>query len=131
MSWLARVRHKHVTPPDRGRAKSAKSLEEALENVAPHESGRATRATSEGGERSVTAGAAERVRSDVWIVAYQRFSVDYDLPDGTYTPAELRQAKLLVKPGPVLRQRVRWPGGRVQPINLHRGDRDEPWLFGS
>jgi hypothetical protein len=45
--------------------------------------------------------------SEVIIVAYQRFSLDYDLPDGTYTPEEMRRDKLLVKPGPVLRYRLR------------------------
>jgi hypothetical protein len=66
----------------------------------------------EGGVKSVPA----TELSEVLIVAYQRFWLDYDLPDGTYTPEELRRARLLVKPGPVLRYRLRWPGGRPQPL---------------
>ena len=56
--------------------------------------------------------------AEVMIVAYQRFSLDYDLPDGTYMPEELSRAKLLVKPGSVLRYRLRWPGGSPQPIGV-------------
>ena len=51
------------------------------------------------------------------IVTYQQFSVDYDLPDGTYTPDELRRSKLLIKPGMVMRYRLQWPGGTPQPID--------------
>jgi hypothetical protein len=50
---------------------------------------------------------APSASSEVIIVVYQRFSLDYDLPDGTYTPEEMRRAKLLVKPGPLLRYRLR------------------------
>lgn len=49
------------------------------------------------------------------IVIYQQFSVDYDLPDGTYTPDELRRSKLLIKPGMVMRYRLQWPNGIAQP----------------
>ena len=54
--------------------------------------------------------------SEVFTVEYQRCWVDYDLPDGTYTPEALRQAKMLVKQGPVLRYRLHWPGGIPQPM---------------
>jgi hypothetical protein len=53
--------------------------------------------------------------TEVIIVAYQQFSVDYDLPDGTYTPDELRRSKLLIKPGMVMRYRLQWPNGIPQP----------------
>ena len=53
--------------------------------------------------------------TEVIIVAYQQFSVDYDLPDGTYTPDELRRSKLLIKPGMVMRYQLQWPDGVPQP----------------
>jgi hypothetical protein len=53
--------------------------------------------------------------TEVIIVAYQQFSVDYDLPDGTYTPDELRRSKLQIKPGMVMRYRLQWPNGIAQP----------------
>jgi hypothetical protein len=56
--------------------------------------------------------------TEVIIVAYQQFSADYDLPDGTYTPDELRRSKLLIKPGMVMRYRLQWPGGTPQPIDV-------------
>jgi hypothetical protein len=56
--------------------------------------------------------------TEVIIVAYQQFSVDYDLPDGTYTPDELRRSKLLINPGMVMRYRLQWPGGTPQPIDV-------------
>ena len=64
------------------------------------------------------------------IVGYQRFSLDYDLPDGTYTPQELQRAKLLVKPGGVFRYRLRWPAGRPQPIadqDRRSGNQEGTW----
>jgi hypothetical protein len=53
--------------------------------------------------------------TEVIIVAYQQLSVDYDLPDGTYTPDELRRSKLLMKPGMVMRYRLQWPNSIPQP----------------
>jgi hypothetical protein len=55
---------------------------------------------------------------EIITVTYQRIWFDYDLRDGSYTPAELQEAKLLVKPGAVSRYRLRWPGGRPQPIEV-------------
>jgi hypothetical protein len=55
---------------------------------------------------------------EVMMVTYHRIWFDYDLRDGAYTPTELQQAKLLVKPGAVLRYRLRWPGGTPQPVDV-------------
>jgi hypothetical protein len=54
-------------------------------------------------------------------VSYQYIFYDYDLPDGTYLPAELQRAGLLVKRGPILRYRLPWPGGIPQPIDVAGG----------
>jgi hypothetical protein len=52
-------------------------------------------------------------------VFYQRFSVDYAVADGEYTPRQLRRTKMVVKPwGPVLAYRLRYPAadaGRLHP----------------
>jgi hypothetical protein len=63
---------------------------------------------------------------EIIMVTYQRIWFDYNLRDGSYTPAELQEAKLLVKPGAVLRYRLRWPGGTPQPIDV--GDAPESRL---
>jgi hypothetical protein len=80
-------------------------------SLEPDESGSAKSAKSPSTDTS------SRAEHESIIVAYQCFWFDYDLRDGTYTPAELQQAKLLVKRGPVLRYRLRWPGGTPQPID--------------
>jgi hypothetical protein len=81
-------------------------------NLKSDESGSAKNAKSPSTDTSSRAG------HESIIVSYQRFWFDYDLRDGTYTPAELQRAKLLVKRGPVLRYQLRWPGGRPQPIGV-------------
>jgi hypothetical protein len=102
MTWLERVRQKNLTPHSRGTDKTAKSQDRetfvsfGTSGVNGHEVFTETR--------------------EVIIVAYQRFWLDYDLADGTYTPQELKKSRLLVKPGPVLRYRLRWPGGTPQPM---------------
>jgi hypothetical protein len=128
MTWLERVRQKNFAPATNGRAKSTKSQEVDHKNLEAYESGSAKSAKRDDEASSVIFGTAEPVGPEVFvtpsptftreviIVAYQRFILDYDLPDGTYTPQELRRAKLLVKPGPVLRYRLHWPGGTPQPI---------------
>ena len=98
IDWLNRL-HTIDSTSDIG----AKGAECNHKNLEPYDSGGAK------SDKSVEP-------TELIIVAYQRFSLDYDLPDGTYTPQELRQAKLLVKRGPVLRYRLHWPGGRPQPI---------------
>jgi hypothetical protein len=123
MTWLERVRQKNLTPHSRGTAKTDKSGEADPKNLPPYESGTAKTDKSQDRETLVSFGTpgvdGHQVfteMSEVIIVAYQRFWLDYDLPDGTYTTKALRQAKMLVKPGPVLRYRLRWPGGIPQPM---------------
>jgi hypothetical protein len=142
MRWLDRVRQKTFAPDHNGSAKRDKTPEEDLKNSVACNFSSAKSAKSPHGESSVTFDTAGLVgcdvcteacppsRVEVFMVAYQRFSIDYDLPDGTYTPSQLRQAKLLVKPGPVLRQTLRWPGGHAEPIGPQWAGRDEEWLFG-
>jgi hypothetical protein len=82
-------------------------------NLEPDESGSAKSAKRPSTDTSSRAG------HESIIVAYQRFWFDYDLRDGTYTPAELQQAELLVNHGPVLQYRLQWPGGTPQPNTTH------------
>jgi hypothetical protein len=118
MKWLERVRQKNFAPSKDGSAISAKCQEGDLKNLLPYELGSDTSAKSHQEDSSVTLGTPEVVGREVFIVTYQRFWLDYDLRDGTYTPTELQQAKLLVKHGPVLRYRLHWPGGIPQPIDV-------------
>jgi hypothetical protein len=122
MTWLERVRLKNLPPTTLDSDKSAKSYNEALKNLSPYESGSDKSVKRHDEESSGTFVTTEVVGHEVFmgpvqviIVAYQRFSLDYDLPDGTYTPKQLRQAELLVKPGLVLRYRLLWPGGATHP----------------
>ena len=142
MSWLDRVRQKNFAPYHDDSDKSDKTPEGDFKNSVACNFSSAKSAKSQHAESSVTFGTAGLVEREVFtepctpsvvevfIVAYQRFSIDYDLPDGTYTPLQLRQAKLLVKPGPVLRQTLRWSGGHREMIGLQRVGRDKEWLFG-
>ena len=127
-SWIERLRHKKSPYGRHSSDTSAESCEPTLSKhvIAGRRAGD-TRVDGppsppifEGFSTSWTA-----VPSEVIIVAYQRFSFDYDLPDGSYTPQDLRQAKLLVKPGPVLRYRLNWPGGIPQPITSRQEGRAE------
>jgi hypothetical protein len=136
MTWLERVRQKNFVPHTRSTDKTDESLEsDDHKKLLPYESGTDKTDKSPGEETFVSFGSAggegyaffiEPVQ--VIVVAYQRFSLDYDLPDGTYTPKQLRQAKLLVKPGMVLRYRLQWPGGVTQPPHqpIAIGDRLRP-----
>ena len=124
MTWLDRVRQKNFAPIIRDSDTSAKSQEADYKNFHPYELASAESAKSQQADNSVTFGTPLGVgqedfaaQTQVMIIAYQRFWLDYDLRDGTYTPAELQQAKLLVKRGPVLRYRLHWPGGTPQPID--------------
>jgi hypothetical protein len=129
MTWLERVRQKNFTPYTLGSDKSAKNTEGDQQNLAHYTSGSDKSDESLNGATSVAFGIAGTKDSEVFVeapqrqpeaitVAYQRIWFVYDLGDGTYTPAELQQAKLLVKRGPVLRYRLRWPGGTPQPIDV-------------
>jgi hypothetical protein len=109
MTWLERVRQKNFTPNTLGSDKSDESLYGSTSVTF------GTAATKDG---EVFVEAPQWQPSATIIVTYQRIWFDYDLRDGTYTPAELQQAKLLVKRGPVLRYRLRWPGGTPQPIDV-------------
>jgi hypothetical protein len=118
MKWLERVRQKNFAPYNDGGAISAKSQEGDLKNLQPQGLGNDTRAKSYHEGSSVTFGTPEGVGREVFMVTYQRSWLDCDLRDGTYTPTELQQARLLVKHGPVLRYRLHWPGGTPQPIDV-------------
>jgi hypothetical protein len=130
MTWLERVRQKNFTPDTLASDKSAKSAEGDQKNLEHNTSGSAKSDESLYGSPSVTFGTAATKDGEVFVdarqwqpsatvlVTYQRIWFDYDLRDGTYTPAELQQAKLLVKRGPVLRYRLGWPGGTPQPIDV-------------
>ena len=109
MTWLERVRQKNFTPYTSGSDKSDESLN-GWTSV--------TFVTAGTKDSEVLVEAPQRRAPEAIIVAYQRIWFDYDLRDGTYTPAELQQAKLLVKRGPVLRYRLQWPGGTPQPIDV-------------
>jgi hypothetical protein len=122
-SWVERLRQKKSLYGRNGSDKSAESQELIIQKN--FVDGRSTSDKSAESSASVTYGTKTSTVSEVFstpppiaeviIVAYQRFSWDYDVADGTYTPKQLRQAKKLVKPGPVLRYRLRWPGGLTEP----------------
>lgn len=125
-SWIERLRQKKSPySPEQG-AKSAKSIDQdAPKNSMDYRNEGAksdkmvasgTFGTPPSAVSEVFAELAQPSVPEVLIVQYQRFSWDYDLPDGTYTPEELRRARIVVKPGPELRYRLRWPGGIPQPI---------------
>jgi hypothetical protein len=123
MTWLERVRQKNFAPHTLGTDKTAKSYEAGQKNFAPYESATDKTDKRHNEDGCVSFGSPEVVAGKVFtepveaiIVAYQRCSLDYGLPDGTYTPGELHRARLLVKPGAVLSYRLRWPGGTPQPI---------------
>lgn len=110
--WIERLKK---SPYGRNHSdKSAKSGEKEASKNFPH--GRNQGDKSAESATSGTSGTMVSTVSEVFAVAYQRFWVDYDLPDGTYTTKELRKAKMLVKQGPMLRYRLRWPGGTAQPM---------------
>jgi hypothetical protein len=134
-SWIERLRHKKSPDGRNSRDQSAESGEPTLsKNVID---GRSAGDKSPESRTIVTSGtpsptvfevlstSGTALPSEVIIVAYQRFFFDYDLPDGSYTPQDLRQAKLLVKPGPELRYRLYWPGGLPQPITSRQEGRAE------
>jgi hypothetical protein len=134
-SWIERLRHKKSPYGRNSRDTSAESCEPTLSKN--FIDGRSAGNTSAESRTIVTSGtppptvfegfstSGTALPSEVIIVAYQRFSFDYALPDGSYTPHDLRQAKLLVKPGPVLRYRLYWPEGIPTPITSRQEGRAE------
>jgi hypothetical protein len=123
MTWLERVRQKNLAPHTRPTDTTDKSDGAEQKNLEPYNYGTDKTDKSLGVETSVSFGSPPPMGYEVFaepvetlLVTYQRFSLDYDLRDGTYTPDELRLATLLVKPGPELRYRLRWPGGTPRPM---------------
>jgi hypothetical protein len=127
-SWIERLRHKKSPDGRHGSDTSAESCEPTISKnfIAGRRAGDTSAdGTSPPTVLEVFSTSGTALPSEVIIVAYQRFSFDYDLPDGSYTPQDLRQAKLLVKPGPVWRYRLYWPGGIPQPITSRQEGRAE------
>jgi hypothetical protein len=127
-SWIERLRQKKSPY---GRNRSDKSAESGGNDLSEKFAGGIEAgAKSDEREASVTfdtipstvpevfAKTTQPLTSEVIVIEYQRFWLDYDLPDGTYTPQELKQSRLLVKRGPVLRYLLWWPGGRPEPITV-------------
>jgi hypothetical protein len=113
-SWIERL-HQKKSPYGRNHSDKSATSEEG-DSPEKFIDGRNHSDKSAESITSVTSVTMVSTISEVFTVEYQRFWVDYDLRDGAYTPKELRQAKMLVKPGPVLRYRLRWPGGIPQPM---------------
>jgi hypothetical protein len=118
--WLSRLQTDETVETHEG----ATSPEQSLGNGTPLSHGGATSAES---PTSVTFATSLGEWPDVFseppcptpeviTVAYQKIPFDWAIADGTYTPQRLRNAKLVVKPGPELRYPLRWPGGTPQPI---------------
>jgi hypothetical protein len=114
MTWLDRLRQKNQKPSGPELTKLTKPQNGGVLSVRPEVLSVLSVRTpmhekffSDGGDSSVV---------EVLMVAYQRLSVDYDLPDGTYTPEQLQQARLRIIRGPILHYRLHWPGGTPQPI---------------
>jgi hypothetical protein len=62
----------------------------------------ARRADGAAPETTTIAASNPLTAPEVIHVSYQRIFYDWELPDGTYTPEQLRKANLVVKPwGPV------------------------------
>jgi hypothetical protein len=127
MSWLERVRQKNYTPPTHGSDKSAKSTEEDQKKFIPLPHGSDKSDKSREVNTSVTFGTGlgeghevfsepDHQLTEVVTVTYQKLSYDWAIADGTYTPEQLRRARKVVKPGPELWYRLRWPGGTPEPI---------------
>jgi hypothetical protein len=112
--WIERLRQKK-SPYGRNQGdKSIKRVDgDAVKNFVDGRNHSDKRAKS---PTFVTSGTLVSTVSEVFVVEYQRFWLDYDLPDGSYTPTELQKAGFIVHPGPILRYRLHWPGGTPQPI---------------
>jgi hypothetical protein len=92
MKWLERVREKNSLPTPLPLTKLTK-VSAALTEL-PFVS---FVSASPGGSEVFADPQAEVIK-----VPYQRIFSDWDLADGTYTPEQLRKAKMVVKPwGPV------------------------------
>jgi hypothetical protein len=92
MTWLDRVRRKNFTPYGSGSDTSAKSHESITSVTCVTASGEGPEVFAETHPR-----APEVVR-----VEYQPIFFDWAIADGTYTPQQLRKAKVVVKAwGPV------------------------------
>jgi hypothetical protein len=114
--WIERLRQKKSLDGRNHRDESAKSVDvDALKNF---EDGGNHRDKSVKSPSFVTSDTMVSTVSEVFVVEYQRFWLDYDLPDGSYTPTELQKAKLIVQQGQVFRYRLRWPGGAPQPLAM-------------
>jgi hypothetical protein len=113
MTWLDRVRRKNFTPYGSGSDKNAKSAEGDQKNLIPLPHGSDTSAKSHESTTSVTFVTASGEGCEVFAeplprapevvrVTYQRIFFDWAIADGTYTPQQLRKAKVVVKAwGPV------------------------------
>ena len=113
MAWLERVRQKKYTHDTPGSDKSAKSGEVATSVTFGTGLGIGPEVFSE----------PPYTTPEVIAVAYQKISYDWAIADGTYTPQQLRKAKVVVKPwGDEQTCLLTWgasvPGDAVEAISI-------------
>jgi hypothetical protein len=99
-TWLERLRQKNVEDRDPGSAKSAKIEDEQTSVTCGTESATDLLDFCDPkivqGRRECSAKSAKS--GEVLTVPYQRIWFDYDIPDRTYTPEQLRKARKWVYP---------------------------------